>query len=196
MNGSFRFSDADLARFAKKWGWFVGFGFLLIILGIAAIAAAGFTTLVSVIFLGFLLLMGGVIITIDTFNTWWGKWKGFILHLVIGILYLIAGALLIKHPASASVSLTLLLGIFYAVVGVFRLVYSSLSQGPKWGWGMFSGLISLLLGILIMMSWPASSLYIIGLFVGIDLLFSGWSYVMIGLSAREWSLNSGNHSLR
>lgn len=189
MNGSFRLSDVDLAAFAKKWGWFVGWGILLIILGMAAIAAAGFTTLVSVIFLGVIVLIGGVIITIDTFNTWWGKWKGFLLHLIIGILYLVVGAMLIKHPVSASVSLTLLLGIFYIVVGAFRLIYSASSQALKWGWGFFSGFVSLLLGLLIMASWPASSLYIIGLFVGIDLLFSGWSYVMIGMSAKAWASN-------
>lgn len=187
MNGSFRLNDADLASFAKKWGWFLGWGILLILLGMAAIGAAGFTTVISVILLGFIVLMGGIIITIDTFNSWWGKWKGFVLHLIIGILYLIAGALLIKHPVTASVSLTLLLGIFYIIVGAFRLIYAASAQGPKWGWGFFSGLVSLLLGILITASWPGSSLYIIGLFIGVDLLFSGWSYVMIGLSAKAWN---------
>lgn len=185
MNGSFRLDGTDITSFAKKRGWFIGLGVLLIILGMAAIAAAGFTTLISVIFLGVIILIGGVMITVDTFNAWWGKWKGFMIHLIIGILYLTAGALLIKHPISASISLTLLLGVFYVMVGIFRLIYSLSLRGPTWGWGFFSGFISLLLGGLIMASWPASSLYIIGLFVGIDLLFSGWTYLMIGISLSE-----------
>lgn len=190
MRNSLRLNNEELKSLTKKWGWFLGWGMLLVLLGIVAIGAASFTTLISVIFLGLLILMGGIVITIDTFNAWWGKWLGFLLHLMIGLLYLIVGALLIRHPVSASVSLTLLLGIFYIVIGIFRLIYAASTQGPKWGWGIFSGLISLLLGVLILNSWPASALYIIGLFIGIDLLFSGWSYVMLGLSAKSWLNNS------
>ncbi len=184
MNGSFQFSDSELIALGKRWGWVVAWGILLMILGAVAIGAVGFTTVISVIFLGFIIFMGGVIITFDAFHTWWGKWKGFLGHLFIGLLYLIAGVLLIKHPISASVSITLLLGLFYTGVGVFRLFYSAAVQTPNWGWGMFSGLVSLLLGTLILLSWPYSSLYIIGLFVGIDLIFLGWSYTMMGMSAR------------
>lgn len=184
MKGLFLLGEADLASFKKKWSWFIVLGILLIILGLVAIAIAGFTTLVSVIFLGITLFFVGIGICIDAFHAWWGKWKGFTLHLIIGTVYLITGILLIKHPIFASISLTLLLGSFYLVVGIFRLFHFALIRWPNWGWGFFHGLISLILGILILSSWPALSLYIIGLFVGIDLLFLGWSYMMIGISAR------------
>lgn len=172
-------------RLNKNWGWFVGFGIALIALGIFAIGAAALTTLISVVFLGVLLIIGGVVMLIDTFKAWSGSVGSFILFFLFSLFYLIAGILLIKHPVSAAVSITLLLAIFYMVVGVFRILGSLAMRLPHWGWGLFSGIIALALGILIMAHWPASSLFIIGLFVGIDLVFNGWTYVILGLAARR-----------
>lgn len=174
-----------LKAYSKNWGWFFLWGIALFILGMTAIGATTFTTLFSVIFLGSLLLLGGVIIIIDAFSFWWHKWSGFFLHLIIGIFYCAIGVMLIQSPAIASISITLLLGIFYLAVGIFRLIYSLSLRTPMWGWGFFNGLISLLLGILILASWPASGLFIIGLFVGIDLLFCGLSYIMTAFAARS-----------
>lgn len=174
-----------VGAFSKNWGWFLLWGIALLILGIIAIGATTLTTLFSVIFLGFLLLFGGTVIVIDTFTFWWRKWGGFFLHLMIGLLYCAAGVILIKSPALASISITFFLGIFYVAVGIARMIYTLSLRTPKWGWAFFNGLISLLLGILILASWPQSGLFIIGLFVGIDLLFSGWSYIMAALGARS-----------
>jgi uncharacterized membrane protein HdeD (DUF308 family) len=91
----------------------------------------------------------------------------------------------VTTPLVTSVSLTLLLGIFYTIVGISRIAFSSSVRLPQWKWGFSNGLISLLLGILILANWPDSSLYIIGLFVGVDLLFCGLAYVMVALTARS-----------
>jgi uncharacterized membrane protein HdeD (DUF308 family) len=69
------------------------------------------------------------------------------------------------------------------ITGVFRLTFAAALQAPRWGWGWLNGALSLGIGILIIMSWPVSSLYIIGLFIGIDLIFTGWTYIMYGMSA-------------
>jgi uncharacterized membrane protein HdeD (DUF308 family) len=174
-----------LTAFNKNWGWFLVWGIAIFALGIVAIGATTFTTLFSVIFLGSLLLLGGIVIIIDTFSFWRHKWSGFFLHLIIGIFYCAIGIMLIQSPAIASISITLLLGIFYLAVGIFRIVNSLSLRTPKWGWIFFNGLVSVLLGILILTSWPASGLFIIGLFIGIDLLFSGMSYIMMALTARS-----------
>ncbi len=174
-----------LSAFSKNWGWFLIWGLLLLLLGIVAISAATFTTILSVIFLGFVLLISGIVIIIDTFSFWWHKWSGFVLHLILGVLYVVAGIMLIKSPILASVSLTLLLGVFYLTLGIFRIIYSLSVRAPRWGWSFFNAVISLLLGILIITSWPQSSLFIIGLFVGIDLIFTGWVYIMSALAARS-----------
>ncbi len=185
MNTLQKLDTMYLKAYSKNWGWFLIWGIVLFILGIIAIGATTFTTLFSVIFLGTLLLLSGIVIIIDAFSFWWHKWSGFFLHLLIGILYGATGVMLIQSPAIASISITLLLGIFYLAVGIFRIIYSLSLRTPRWGWGFFNGLISLLLGILILASWPASGLFIIGLFVGIDLLFCGISYIMTALAAKS-----------
>lgn len=173
------------SNYIKNTGWFLFLGIILVILGLAAISAAVFTTIVSVMLLGALLLVGGIFVLIDSFKFWWQKWTGFILHALMGILYIIAGIYLIQNPLLASVTLTLLLGIFYAIIGIVRIVESFTFRLIGWKWLLFSGLISLLLGILILTNWPQASLYIIGLFVGIDLLFAGWAYIITSLTAKE-----------
>lgn len=164
--------------------WFLLWGIALIILGILAISFSVFTTLVSVIFLGALIFAGGVVMIFDAFKLWWGKWGSFFFDLILGILYICVGFMLFQNPLWGSLSLTLLVGVFYTVIGIFRLVYSLIHRQFNWGWNFFSGVISLILGIMILESWPASSLFIIGLFVGIDLLVCGWVYMMLSLSER------------
>jgi uncharacterized membrane protein HdeD (DUF308 family) len=184
MKSLFVTESIDIPAFGKNWVWFFLWGIALIILGMAAIGAATFTTLLSIVFLGFIILLSGIVIILDSF-TFWRNRKGFVLHLLMGILYIVVGLMLINSPLAGSISLTLLLGFFYLALGLFRLYYSFSLRAPRWGWNFFNGLISTLLGMFILMSWPESSLYIIGLFVGIDLLFCGWAYIMASLGAKS-----------
>ncbi len=177
-------SGLDLVAFSKNWGKFLVWGIILLILGLLAIGFATFTTLLSVIALGFFFFASGIVLIIDTLTFRQRKRKGFVIHLIMGVLYLLLGVVLIGNPIWASVSLTLFLGVFYLVLGLFRIFYSSYVQLPKWGWVLFNGVISLLLGLLILYHWPESSLFIIGLFVGIDLLFAGWAYIMAALAGK------------
>lgn len=172
----------DLANTHKPLKLFI-WGFLMILLGIIAIAHSTMTTLISVILLGTLLLIGGIVVIVDAFTFWWSHWRGFFLVLLSGILYTAAGLALIENPIFASVSLTLLLGAFYLIVGFFRVIFSATSGMARWGWGLFSGLIAIALGILILTNMPESGLFFIGLFIGIDLIFAGWAYIMIALAA-------------
>ena len=185
MNYLLSITNLQLSTFRKNWGWFFVWGLILVVLGLCAIGAATATTLISVVFLGFLLLAGGIVIIINSFAFWWGQWGDFFLHLVMGLLYTIFGIMLINHPVVGSISITWLLGILYSLLGIFRIGYAITTSGAKFGWTLFNGIIALLLGILILANWPASSLYIIGLFVGIDLLFCGWAFIMASLSARS-----------
>lgn len=186
MNSQSPFTPKNLITLKSHWGWFFVLGLALIVLGVFAIGAAFFTTILSVILLGIIIAIAGIAILLDTFQSWWNEWGGFFLHLIIGLLYIAAGTLLINKPLLGSISITLLLGIFYTIVGISRLISYSTWKTTHWGWGFFNGLISLLLGVLILANWPSSSLYIIGLFVGIDLLVVGWTYMMISLAARNY----------
>ena len=169
---------------AQKSAMSVFPGVILIILGIIALSTTTFTTLLSVMLLGLLIAIAGVVIVLDSFKSWWGSWGGFFLHLVLGVLYIVAGIFLIDQPLLGSISITLMLGIFYLVAGVFRLIAATSWKMRRWGLNFFNGLIALLLGILILSNWPQSSLFMIGIFVGIDLVFAGWAYLMIRLAAK------------
>ena len=185
MSFSARFMDQHLPAYSKNSGMFFVWGLILMALGIIAVTATTFTTLVTVMVLGFLILFSGCVLILDTFTFWHGKDHGFVIHLLAGILYLAAGTLLISNPVEGSISLTFLLGVIYTVLGLLRIFFSSSLRLPQWGWSLSNGLITLLIGLLILMSWPASSLFIIGLFVGIDLFFCGLAYTMAAVAVRE-----------
>lgn len=169
----------------RHWGWFFLWGLALVILGICAVSLATLTTLISIIALGVLIFIAGIVIILDSLKFWWGRWDGFFFHLIVGIVYVIVGVMLFRNPVMASLSLTLLLGIFYIAIGALRIIYALWFRMTAFGWIFFNGLIALLLGILIVANWPEASLFIIGLFVGIDLFFAGLAYIALGLSARS-----------
>lgn len=176
----------SLETLRKNWGWFLLLGIGLIILGILAIGASTVTTIVSIIFLGSLLLIGGILQIIYSF--WAHQWSGFFLSLLIGILYTLLGISFLHHPEMGALTITLLLAAFFIVAGIFRIVYASTIRFENWGWVVLSGIITLLLGILIWSQWPVSGLWVIGLFIGIDLLFYGWTWVVLSLAARNFKL--------
>jgi uncharacterized membrane protein HdeD (DUF308 family) len=163
--------------------WFLAIGIALILLGIISVATATFVTLASMIFFGALLLAGGVVQAFNAFKTRHGQ--GFFLSLLGGIFYCIVGALMIRHPVTGALTFTLLLAAFYAVGGIFKIVASLTHHFENWGWVLLNGCISLLLGILIWNEWPNSGMFIIGLFIGIDLIMVGWVWVALALAPRK-----------
>ncbi|CAN5467437.1 HdeD family acid-resistance protein [soil metagenome] len=190
-----QFKNQYLEVMAKNWLWFFALGIVLSILGVIAISMAALTTLFSVLFLGFLLGVGGVVIIIDAFKYWQHRKNSFFISVLLGILYIAVAMTLIQSPVFASVSLTLFLGIFYVVIGLFRIISALFMRISGWGWNLFNAIISLLLGILILSNWPQSSLFIIGLFVGIDLLITGWVYIMASLAAQSLEKRSTQAAL-
>jgi len=167
-----------------NWGWFLFFGVVLIILGTGAIILPGLAGLALEIILGWLFVIGGVFQIIHSF--WSKKIGGFFLSILVGILYLAAGILLLAYPLGGLLTLTLVLAAFLMAEGVFRIIWSLQSRRHgAWGWMFFGGLISLTLGALIYMRWPSSSIWVIGLFLGIDFIFGGWAMVMAALAVRK-----------
>jgi uncharacterized membrane protein HdeD (DUF308 family) len=181
MKLSLRINNHDLKAYS---GWFLAWGVTLLVLGIIAVSAATFTTLLSVIFIGTLIAISGAIILINTFLFWQRKWPGFLLHLVMSLLYLFIGMMLISNPLLGSATLTLFFGVFLLLVGVSRIIYSLSVRVIRWQWSFINGFISLLLGILIITNLPSVSLFMLGLFIGIDLIFCGIAYIMMALGAR------------
>ena len=173
----------DIQELQKNWGWLLALGIISIILGILALGSSAFFTVVSMIFFGWILVIMGILQIVYSF--WQRHWGGFFLHLVKGILAFVVGVIMIGNPAASALILTLMLAMFFMVAGLFRIITALSMRFPSWGWLLFDGIIALLLGILLWAQWPLSGLWAIGMFIGIDLIFSGWSSVMLALAARQ-----------
>lgn len=167
----------------KHNAWFIALGAALIILGAIGLTAVVTTTLFSVIFFGWLLLIGGAVQMGHAFRV--RPWSGLLLQLFVGILNIVVGLLIIANPGSSALALTLLMASFFIVGGIFRVVMAVPEHLPGRGWAILSGLINVLLGVLIWVQWPASGFWVIGLFIAVDLLFTGWWFVALGLAARR-----------
>jgi uncharacterized membrane protein HdeD (DUF308 family) len=181
MEQAIQLTGSDELR--RHWGWYLALGIVLIVLGTIAIGSTFVMTIASVFFFGWLLIIGGVMEVIHAF--WHKRWAGFFLDLLTGILYVVAGWMMVTNPAESALLLTLIIAMFLVFEGVFRIVAALAARYPHWGWVMFNGIISLILGIMIWRQWPYSGLWVIGLFVGIEMLLNGWSLVMLSLTGRR-----------
>src|SRR5690606_27552613 len=148
--------SASLRALGARWGWFVALGAVLLILGLAAAAYVIGATLVSVLYVGILMLIGGAG---QLIHAWRVKgWSSFAWWSLSGLLYLAAGVLAIVHPVAGAAVLTLLLGATLIGAGAFRLWVWFHNRGqPGWTWLALSGLITLAAGLLIAVGWPANS---------------------------------------
>lgn len=173
----------DVHEVHTNWGWFLGLGFLLILLGSLSIYFAVFVTVFSVFLLGALLVTAGAVQIVQ--GIWTKRWSGFFLSVLIGILYLVTGFMAIAQPALSALSLTLLIASFCFIGGLFRMFVALAHRYDHWGWLFFNGLVTFILGIMIFSDWPVSGLWLIGLFVGIDMIMLGWGWVMIAILAKK-----------
>lgn len=168
----------------KNWGWLLALGILSIILGTIGLWMTFALTLAGVLLFGVLLLLGGIFQVVDAFKC--KGWKGTVLHVLIGLIYVAAGAIAIWDPLGAAVALTLLIGAAFIAVGILRLVMAIQHRNARgWGWALAGGIISLILGVLIILGWPVSGLWVIGVFIAIELIVNGWTYLFIALAARR-----------
>ena len=167
----------------KAWGWLLAWGPLLVLAGVLGLGYSFAVSVVTTIFVGGLMVAYGLMEVVQAFRH--QRWSGFFLFLFGGILSIVAGGVIWMRPLASLEVLTLLGASYFLVLGSFRMVGAVSSRHPGWGWGLFNGAVSVLLGLLIWNGWPSSSLWVIGMFVSIDMLFQGWNYVMLALVARK-----------
>ena len=164
------------------WQWFLAMGIVLIVVGTIAIGATELMTIVSVPLLGWLLIIAGIFEIAHGITR--RQWSGFFINVLGGVLYAVAGLLIILNPAMAAVTLTLLIAMILIVAGIFRLFIAFTTGLHHRAWVIVNGAISVILGFMIWDSWPFSGTWVIGMFVGIDMIFDGWTEVMLALQAR------------
>jgi len=161
----------------------MGMGVALMILGAVAVGSSFSATLATVVVFGILLLLGALFQIVTAL---WGRsWRGFFLHLLAGVLYLVVGVFMVESPLEAAGGVTLLVAACLLAGGILRLAVSVIERFDGWGWELLNGAVSVVLGAAIWRQWPLSGLWLIGLFVGIEMLFSGLSWVMLGLAIRS-----------
>jgi len=167
----------------KNWGWLLGLGILSVILGTIGLGMTFLLTVAGVLLFGVLFLIGGGLQFIQAFKC--KGWKGVVWHVIIALLYLAAGVVVIRNPLGASAILTLMLAFTLIVVGVVRIVMAVQMRGAKkWIWPLLGGIISILLGAIIIAEWPVSGLWVIGLFIAIELIVNGFTYILVALAAK------------
>ena len=105
-------------------------------------------------------------------------------HILVGVLYLVVGIMILDDPKVSMVMLTKFIAIFLIVSGAFAIVSALVQRFHGWGWVLLNGGISLLLGIIINRQLPEAALWVIGLFIGIELILNGWAWVMLALGLR------------
>jgi len=172
-----------LAEIHRKWGWYFALGVFLIILGTIASGRAITTTVLSVVVVGWTLLGAGAALVILSFLT--GKWSGFLLTLAAGAISAIAGFAILSNPLSGALAITLLVGTILIAAGIYRSIASIAMQFPNWGWSFFSGIVSFALGVMLLKGYPSTGLWFIGLYVGVDLILHGLSWIMFSLGVHR-----------
>jgi uncharacterized membrane protein HdeD (DUF308 family) len=177
-------SSEPLAPLRAKWGWIVALGAVYLIAGFIALGSVVSATVATVYVVGIMMIIAGVAEVISAFQV--KSWGRFIFWLLLGILYIVAGFVAFENPLLTAVWLTLILGAALVASGLVRIFLGfNMKAGSPWIWVVVSGLITLILGVIILAHWPVSSLWVLGIFLGVDLVFAGASWIGLGLGLRN-----------
>ncbi|MFF5493520.1 HdeD family acid-resistance protein [Streptomyces aquilus] len=174
---------SETAKMRRGFGWIAALGVILVVAGLVGLIYTGVATLTSMLLFGWLLLIGGAVGLLHAIqargtNFFW-------LGVVVAALNIAAGVVVIRRPEAAAEALTMFAALLFLTGGVFRLVGSLVVRGPQFGWTLVQGAFGLLLGILVLASWPSSSKYVIGCFFSLALLFDGLGLIATGYGGRR-----------
>jgi uncharacterized membrane protein HdeD (DUF308 family) len=173
----------ELATLRSNWGWFLALGVVLILVGVLAVSMTFAAGLATMTVLAVVALLAAA--TELASAVWSRRWQGVLIHLLIGALYAVLGFLILSRPGLALATLTLLMAALFLAGGLFRMVVAAAVRFPNWGWEVAGGAISVVLGVMIWQDWPESAVWAVGLLVGIDLIFTGLTWVVLALGLRR-----------
>ena len=173
----------ELSRLRKHWWWLLLLGCLLVLCGVIALAFPFLFSIGIAVAIGTVLLISGFATIISAF--WTGQWSGFLIQLLVGILYVVLGMAITDAPVVSVMALTMLAASLFIVAGIFRITAALILKFPQWGWTLLNGVITTLLGVIIFRHFPEAGLWLVGTLIGIDLMFNGVSWIMLSLSIRS-----------
>ncbi len=191
-----------------SWGWLLALGILMTLLGFVGLGMTYWLTVVAVFWCGVLAIVGGIAQILDALHH--KGWKGIVWHVIIGLIYIVAGLAMITMPVASAFWLTLFLALSLVVVGTVRIVmaFQIRGQGPVWVAVLLSGLISVALGVMVygtvtppgaeavatpagQLAWIRSWGWVIGLFVAIELITEGVALISLAFAAKSARPASG-----
>jgi len=180
--------DSGLLNEVKKnSGLTIALGIVVLLMGMFAMGSpliAGVTLAIAV---GFMLIIGGVSQLVFALKARTGLFS-----IILGVLTVIAGGYMVSNPGVALATMTMILAVYLVISGIFEVMMAfQIKPAKGWGWALFSGVISVLLGAMIWSQFPVSGAWTVGTLVGIKLFFSGWTLLMFGLTARAAAKESG-----
>lgn len=179
-NTNTRYSLTDISQ---RWGWFLALGLLILLVGFISAICLPFATITVTIWIGLMVIVGGIFQIIHAFAV--RRWGWFFYWLIAGILYAVAGVICLSQPLFAATFFTLALGIFLIAAGIVRIIVGFFHRNtPNWGWIVAAGFITAILGIAIIAGWPQNSLLVLGMFLAIDLMFQGWSLIALSFGLK------------
>jgi len=182
--GSMTLEGGDVEAIESSWGWAVAAGVVMAIIGIFAMVYPVLTSVGTVFAIGAVIVVASISQLVHAFTV--GRVGGFFWHLFVAFVYAAVGLMLLAYPLGGVITLTFLLSVYFMVSGVSKAAIALMSMDThSWGWMLASGILSVILGILVITSWPVGSLWFLGFIVGIDLFFGG-----ISLAATASSVHS------
>ena len=166
-----------------KWPWLLAVGIAFVMLGMVGLGASFALTMASVMIFGIMLLIGGGYQFADAFR--YVGWKSRLSHILIAVLYVIAGVIIINDPMGASSIFTMMIAGALIAIGILRIFMAiQMKQVKGWIWLLIGGIAAIVLGAMIVAEWPASGLWVIGMFIAIEMLFAGWGMIMMALAGK------------
>ena len=173
----------ETAKLSREFGRIAALGVILVVAGLVGLVYTGLATLTSMLLFGWLLLIGGAVGLLHAIQARGSNF--FWLGVVVAALNIAAGVVVIGRPEAAAAALTMFAALLFLTGGVFRLAGSLVVRGPQFGWTLVQGAFGLLLGILVLASWPSNSKYVIGCFFSLALLFDGLGLLATGFGGRR-----------
>jgi len=173
-----------------KWRWLLGVGILFVFLGFVGLGATFALTIASVVVFGVMLLIGGGYQFADAFR--YSGWKSRVSHILIALLYVITGLIVVNDPMGMSSFFTIMIAGALVAIGLVRIFMAfQMRQTKGWIWLLLGGIVAIALGAMIVAEWPLSGLWVIGMFIAIEMLVAGWSMIMMALTGRELEKSKG-----
>ena len=173
----------ELHHLQSHWKWFLLLGVLLVLCGTVAVVFPIVSTVAVMSVLAAIFLIAGVATIVASFVA--GKWSGMLVHLLFGLLYIAAAFVITERPGVSLVVITVFIAASFIVAGIFRMLAALMIHFPQWGWSLLNGAITTLIGLIVFRQIEQAQFWVVGLLVGLEMLFAGWTWIMVALAIRD-----------